>query len=107
MEPYDGDGRRPTYALDGFVQNNLCLLQLVVDGRNVVHLIGCLVFSDVIFERRERDRSGRSFCFGVLSAEFLDDLADEPISNSGGVCLVGDSDTGDTVFVGVNVEDKF
>lgn len=80
---------------------------MVVDHGNVVRILGFLVFSDVIFERRERDGSGRSFCFGVLGAEFLDDFADEPISNSGGVCLVGDSDTGDTVFFGVNVEDKF
>lgn len=105
MAAYDGDGRRLTYTLDGFVQNNLCFRELLVDLGNAIRITGLLVLSDVIFERRERDGSGRSFSPGNIVAEFVDDLADEPISNSGGVCLVGDSDTDDIIFV-VNVEDK-
>lgn len=74
---------------------------------DVIHILGSLVFIDVLFEGRERDRSGRSFCVAVIDAEFVDDLADEPSGNSGGVCLVGDSNTGDAIIVRVNVEDKF
>lgn len=107
VDAYDGDGRRLTYTLDGFVQNNLCFRELLVDLGNAIRITGLLVLSDVIFKGRERDGSGRIFCARVTGAEFLDNLADEPISNSGGVRLIGDSDTGNTTLVGVNVEDKF
>lgn len=89
------------------MQNNLCILELPGDFGNLVHIIGFLVFKDIIFEGRESDRAARSFGVAVLLEELVDDFAEEHMGVSGGVYLVADKDTGDAFRVAVNVEDKF
>ena len=93
-------------TLDGLVQDNLCLVQLLLDLHDAVGGVRVLVLDNVLFESRERQLGvgvgkGRA---RVARQELVEDLGQQLVGDEGGVFLVGDDDGGDTLAAAVGVE---
>lgn len=55
QQPPVATGSSHTYTLDGLMEHNLGLIQLLLDLHDAIHLVRVLVGGDVGLERREGD----------------------------------------------------
>lgn len=88
------------------MQDNLGLVELFLDLHDAVGLMGVLVLDNVLFERGKRQfgvgvGKGRA---GVTRQELVDDLGEKLMGDKGGVFLVGDDDSGDSLTATVGVK---
>ena len=98
---------RETHTLNGLVQHNLGLIQLLLDVRNGVHLPRVLIRLQVLVQRRELDvtvaRRARDLGGRLLGQKVVDDLREDLVGRQLGVVL-GDDDASDALGAGVAVE---
>lgn len=94
------------HALDGLVEDNLGLVELLLDLEDAVGLRGVLVLGDVFLELgHDDDRlARRPRGARVGSKEFIDNLAEKLVSNEGRVLVVRHDDAADALGTAVGVE---
>lgn len=94
------------HALDGLVQHDLRLIELLLDLHDAVCLMRVLILHDVILERGEcqRGRRGRKGGTRVHGEELVDDLGEELVRDQRGVIVVADDDAGDALGAAVGME---
>lgn len=93
-------------ALDGLVQDNLGLVELLLDLHDAVGLLRVLVLGEVVAQLGHGQlglargpRGAR-----VLGEELVDALAEELVGDEGGVLVVRDDDAADALGAAVGVE---
>jgi len=95
------------YTLDGLVQHNLCLVQLLLNLHDTVCLLWVLVFDNVVFQLGVAEcvfagaGEGGAWVFGE---KLVADLGKELMGDQLGVLFVGDYDAADTFGPAVGVE---
>lgn len=94
------------HALNGLVQHNLRLVQLLLDLHDAVGLVRVLVLHNVFLELGEGERGagvgpGRAW---VLGQELVDDFREQLVGDQCWVCVVRDDDAGDALGAAVGVE---
>lgn len=100
------------HTLDGLVQDDLGLVELLLDLDDAVGLRRVLVLSDVVLEFGEGER-GVALAEGgvcgarVLGDEFVDDLGEHAVGYHGRVFVVGDDDAAHAFCAAVGVECVF
>ena len=89
------------------MQHDLRLVQLLLDFHYTVRLLRILVFHNVFFEGRERERlrvrRGKGGP-GVAGQKLVDDFGEELVGYKGGVVLIADYYSGDAFGAAVGVE---
>lgn len=93
-------------TLNGLVKHNLCLVELLLDLEDAVGLGRVLVFFEVLAQLGH-DESGRASGPAgtrVLGKELVDDLAEELVSNQGGILVVRNDDSAYTLSATVGME---
>lgn len=94
--------------LDGLVEHDLGLVELLLHSHDSVGLVGILVSLNVIIELGHA-QLGRGFhgilplSLGVLGEVLLQHLVEQSVGDSNGVLLVGDDDTANAVGSQVRV----
>lgn len=93
-------------ALDGLVEDNLGLVELLLDLEDAVGLLGVLVLGQVVAQLGHGDAGGSRGPGGarVLGQELVDDLAEQLVGDEGRVLLVGDDDAADALASAVGME---
>jgi len=97
-----------TYAVDGLVEDDLGLVELLLDLGDAVGLVGVLVRLDELLEGGELERviggGGVYRRDRLLGQELVHELGQDAVGRDVGVIL-GDDDAGDALGAGVAVDD--
>lgn len=93
-------------ALDGFVQHNLGLVELLLDLHDAVGLPGVLILGEVVLElgHDQGGLAGGPRRARVLGEELVDDLAEDLVRDERGVLVVRDDDAADALCAAVGVK---
>lgn len=94
------------HALDGLVQHNLGLVELLLDLHDAVCGVRVLVFGNVLLELGE-GQLGVGVGEGgarVARQELVEDLGQQLVGDESRVLVVGDDDAGDALAAAVGVE---
>lgn len=95
-----------TYTINGLVQDNLGLVELLLNLGNAASLVGVLVIPYEVLENGKGDRVvrlGGVYCGErLLGEEGVHQLGQDAVGGDGGV-LLGDDDAGDTFRAAVAV----
>lgn len=91
------------HALDGLVQHNLCLVELLLDLHDAIGCFWRLIRDNVFFEDGKLYRFLAVGPFRVACREFTGYLGEELVSYQSGIFLVGDYLCDETLVV-VGVE---
>lgn len=99
--------RFKTYAVDGLVQNDLGLVQLLLDPGDTARLVGVLVVVQVVLHGGEGNaaiRGGRfDRCERDLGEELVHEFGEHAVSRDVGIVL-GDDDASDAFGTSIAVD---